>query len=220
MPVDAVRDSRAKRRVRQIWDWVWPTLDRSSGNTRSECEKLDLEVKVDARSEVVREVYGRLSAEFEAETERRRGVETKLLAIGSVAPIAVTIMVAAVSFLSSGRVRDFVPVSVIVISIMAFYVALQFLCAMLAAIGGVSRKKYNVSNISEIMPNGEEDLNGYLRKTCGELAQRIEQHREMTNTKVSQLAVAHQAMRNAVRALVVGLLILVGVIVWETCCAP
>ena len=60
-------------------------------------------------------MYGRLASELENEGERRRAVETKLLSIVSVAPIAVSIMIAGTSFLSSGRLRDFAPVSVIAI---------------------------------------------------------------------------------------------------------
>ena len=213
----AVRDSRAKQVGRWLRDRVYPTLDPPARNLLGDAEKPKREINADANDDVVREVYGHLSAELESETERRRAVETKLLAIGSVAPIAVTIMVAAASFLSSGRLRDLVPVSVIVISVMV-YVALQFLCAMRAAICGLSRKNYDVPHISDIVPNSTERLSWYLRNASNNMARRIEQHRETTNTKVSQLAVAHQAMRNAVTALVVALfifLIPVGLIVWE-----
>ena len=133
---------------------------------------------------MVREVYGRLSAELEIEAERRRAVETKLLAVGSVAPIAVTIMVAAISFLSSGRLRDFVPESVVVVLVIAVYVALQFLRAMLAAIYGLSRMGYSGPQISEIVRAGTVEPSGYLRNASNDVARRIEQHRETTNEKV------------------------------------
>ena len=220
MPVDAVRGSRAKGCALTVCDWVWPTLRWPSGNLRGDCETLNPEIKVDATDDVVREVYARLSAELEDESERRRAVENKLLASGSVAPIAVTIMAAAVTFLSSGRLREFVPVSVIVVSVMASYVAVQFLCAMLAAIRGLSRMPYDVSSIPEIMSHGAEDLNGYLRQASSGLARRIAQHRKTTNMKVSHLAVAHQSMRNAVIGLVGGLVILVVVTVSEACGTP
>ena len=220
LPVDAVRESRAKRWLRNIRDCVWPMLDRPSGNLRDVCDKPNLDLGVDARDDVVPEVYARLSAEFEIETDRRRAVENKLVAVGAAAPIAVTIMVTAVSFLSSGRVRDLVPVSVIAISVMAFYVALQFLRAMLAAICGLSRKPYKVSMVSEIIPARAEDRSAYLRKGCSDFVRKIEQHREMNNVNVSQLALAHVSMRNAAWALVLGLFFLVGVILCQACGDP
>lgn len=218
--VELARRSRAQRYVRQIRDSLWPRLDRTPGNTARERDKPKPEVNVYADIRLVREAYARLSVDLEAEAERRRAVENKLLAIGSVAPLAVTIVVAAVSFLSSGRLRDLVPASVIVVSVLAFYVASQFLCAMLAAIRGLSAKSYSVPSISEIMPDGADNLSVYLRKACNELARTIEQHRETTNANVSQLSVAHRAMRNAVSGLLVVLFVLVVVVVWQVRSVP
>ena len=213
----AVPASRARQVGRWFRDLVWATLDRPSRNLLRDAETPKPEINADAHDDVVPEVYGRLSAELETEAERRRAVETKLLAVGSVAPIAVTIMVAAASVLSSGRLPDFVPVSVFVILFVAFYVAMQFLRAMLAAICGLSRMAYYGPNISEIVRAGTKGRSEYLRNASNDLARRIEQHRETTNEKVSQLAVAHKAMRNAVTVLVAALLILAGLIWWERC---
>ena len=201
---------------RWLRDRVWATLDPPVENSRCNAGELRQEVKEDASDEVVREVYRQLTVELEAEGERRRAVEAKLLAVGAVAPVAVTIMVAAASFLSSGRLGDFVPLSVVVIVVMAFYVALQFLRATQTAIEGLKRRAYSVPRISEIVPNGGEGVSGYLRRACNDLTGRIEQHRETTNEKVSELAVAHQSMRNAVTALVVELVVLAGLVVWES----
>ena len=125
-------------------------------------------------------------------------------------------MIAGTSFLSSGRLRDFAPVSVIAISVGASYVALQFLRALLAAICGVTRRSYATPTVSEILSADTESLSGYLRRASQDLARRIEQHREATDKVVSQLALAHVSIRNAVIALVVELFVLTGLIVWET----
>ena len=208
--------SRTKQVSHWLRDLVWATLDPPPRNLLGDTDELRPEINADAHDDVVREVYGRLSAELEIEAERRRAVETKLLAVGSVAPIAVTIMVAAISFLSSGRLRDFVPESVLVVLIIAVYVALQFLRAMLAAICGLSRRGYSGPQISEIVRAGTVEPSGYLRNASNDVARRIEQHRETTNEKVSQLAVAHFAIRNAVVALVVELVIVAGLVWWES----
>ena len=161
-----------------------------------------------------RRSHGRLSALNGVVHQGRRAVENKLIAAGSVAPIAVTIMVAVATFLSRGRLQESVSESA-VITFVAFYAALQFLRATLAAINGLSRKSYNVPTVSEILPASTEALVGYLRNACNDHVRRLEQHRETTNENVSQLALAHKSIKNAVTAIVIALLILVGLIAWE-----
>ena len=212
----AARESSVRQIVRWLRDRIWATLDPPSTNSAGDTEEPNPEINPDAPDDVVRTVYERLCAEMETEAERRRAVENKLVAAGSVAPIAVTIMVAAASFLSSGRLPAFVPVSVIVIFFAAFYVALQFLRAMWASVCGLSRKSYDMPTISAILSTDTEGLGEYLRDASNDLARRIEQHRETTNEKVSQLAIAHESMRNAVTALVIELFVLFGLILLES----
>lgn len=210
----AARDSRVKRVGRWLRDRVWATLDPPSTNLGHDVEQPKPDINANADRDVVRTVYERLSAELETEAERRRAVESKLLAAGSVAPIAVTIMIAVATVLSSGRLQEFVLESV-VITFVAFYAALQFLRATLAAINGLSIKSYTVPTVSAILLASKEELVGYLRSASNDHVRRLEQHREMTNEKVSQLALAHESIKNAVTAIVIALLILFGLIVWE-----
>ena len=212
----AIRESRLEQIRRWIRDRLWATLDAPSPRSAGCTETPRPEIDSDANEDVVRAVYARLCAEMEAEAERRRAVETKLLATGTVAPVAVTIMVAAASLLTSGRLRDFVPVSVIVILVAAFYVTLQFLRAMFASLSGLSRKGYDVPTMSAVLSTDTRELRLYLRDASYDLACRIEQHRETTNEKVSQLALAHVSTKNAVAALVIELLVLFGLIAWES----
>ena len=206
----------AKRVARWIRDRFWATLDPPAEDLSGDPEQPRCEISPNTDYDVLREVYARLTAELENEGERRRAVESKLLSIASGAPIAVSIMVAAASFLSSGRLPDFASGSVIAISFVALYVALQFLRALLAATRGVTRRSYATTSVSEIMPADTEGRNAYLCNASQGLARRIVQHREATNGMVSQLAVAHESIKNAVFGLVVELFILSGVIVWES----
>ena len=163
----------------------------------------------------MRTVYERLYAELQTEAERRRAVESKLIAAGSVAPIAVTIMVAVATFVSPCRLQESVSESV-VITFLASYAALQFLRATLAAINGLSRKSYTVPTVSAILPSSTNDLVGYLRNACNDHVRRLEQHRETTNENVSQLALAHESIKNAVTAIVIAFFMLFGLIVWKS----
>ena len=215
-PLTVAGESHVQHVGRWLRDRVWPTLDPPSPNSALDNDHLGPETNPHANDEFVRAVYERLCAEMETEAERRRAVEAKLLAAGSVAPIAVSIIVAAASFLSSGRPSDFGLVGMIVTSFSVFYVALQFLRAMLAAISGLSRASYEVPTISAILSTDTDGLKGYLRDASHDLARRIKQHRKTTNGKVSQLAIAHESIRNAVTALVIMLFVLFGLFVCES----
>jgi hypothetical protein len=132
----------------------------------------------------------------------------KLVAVGSVTPVAVTIIVAVATFLASGHTADFTPLSVIVVAITACYAALQFLRAMLAAIRGLSPMAYSAPAVSAILANGNDGIAEYLRKAAHNLAGIIEQHRHTTNAKVDQLALAHVSIINAVVMLLIAIALL------------
>ena len=208
-PLAAKRNSRVKRAGRWLRDRVWASLDPPP-NLDSNVQQSGLEINAD--EEVVRAMYERLSAELEAEDERKRSVETKLIAAGSVASIAVTIM---------GSVATFLTSELLWVGIAMAYAALQFLRATLAVISGLSRKSYSGPTTSAILSAGTEGLVGYLREASIDHVKRLVQHRETTNENVSQLALAHTSIKNAlvalVVALVVALLILSGLIdlVWN-----
>ena len=201
-PLVAARDSRVKRVVCWLRDRVWPTLDPPSTN---QAEQPSPTIKADADEHVMRAVYERLSAELEVEAERRRAVETKLVAAGSVASIAVTIMVAVAT--STGQLQEFVLESIVLT-----YAALQFLHATWTAVSGLSRKGYTIPTVSAILPASTEGLVEYLRNASNDHIRRLEQYRETTNENVSQLALAHTSIKNALAALVIALLISSGVI--------
>ena len=109
----AARDSSMKRVGRWLRDRVWATLDPPSTNLADDVEQPKPEINADADEEIVRTVYERLYAELQTEAERRRAVESKLIAAGSVAPIAVTIMVAVATFVSPCRLQESVSESVV-----------------------------------------------------------------------------------------------------------
>ena len=57
-------------------------------------------------------------------------------------PVAVTLLLAVVTFLTSGRSGDFQPISIKILAFISSYAALQFLRAMIASVAGLSRRKY------------------------------------------------------------------------------
>ena len=195
-PLAATPDSRLKRSVLWLKDRLWATLDPLPPSLDRNADQPRLEINADAK--VLRAVYERLSAELEVEADRKRTVVSKLIAAGSVASIAVTIMVAVATSMPSG------------LQVLMAYAAVQFLRATLAAINGLSRRSYIVPTRSDLLPDGTKGLVGYLRNACNDHVLRLEQHRETTNENVSQLALAHASINNALFALVFALVIPLG----------
>lgn len=191
IPPDATHGSRLKRFVLWLKDRIWATLDSVPKKRDGKSSQPHLENNTD--TEVLGAVYERISAELKTEADRNREVENKLIAAGSVASIAVAIMVAVATSLPTG------------LQVLMAYAALQFLRATLAAINGLSRRSYIVPTRSDLLTDGTQGLIEYLCNACNRLVSMLEQHRETTNEKVGQLALAHVSINNALVALVFAL---------------
>jgi hypothetical protein len=151
--------------------------------------------------------------ELAAEVDRLRVVESKLTTIASVATIPITLLLGVVTFLSTGRAREFTPLSVFAISTCAFYVAVQFLRALLAAIRGLSRTSYPAPFATmPIRPGASPEA--CWRDACETLANNVHEYQERTNAKLDQLELAHTSIINAVVALIVAIGILAVVVVF------
>jgi hypothetical protein len=162
----------------------------------------------DVDESLLRFVHEQLRAELAGEADRGKTVESKLIAVGAIAPVSVTIILASVSFLSSNQIHAFTSASVIVLAVAALYIAVQFLRAMLAAVRGLSRMAYVAPTIAALLAADGDDLRQYLSRASNDLARRIEQHREATNQRVSQLALAHTSVLNAIGGLIVAIIVL------------
>ena len=161
--------------------------------------------------ETLEAAYGALKDELNAQDDRAKTVETRLLSISSLAPVSMTIMVAVVTFLTSDRAREFTWGSVLAVGIVGSYVSLQFLLALLAAVKGLGRRSFSHLSIKDIVPQPDETKDAYLRRACAELTQVILHNRGAVDDKVSQLALAHEAVKNAVWGL---LLVLITILVY------
>ena len=204
-------DSRLLVLSRWLRDRIWAKLDGPSTDTTAPPMTLDPNVNED----VLPLMFERLSDTLATETDRRRAVESKLVAAGTVAPIAVTLVLAVTTLLSPGRAQDFTSAGAITLALTAFYVALQFLRATLATITGLSRMSYDAALVSAVVSTGTASPADYLRQASIELGRRIMQHREATNAKVDQLALAHISIVNALVAFLIAILVLSAITVWE-----
>lgn len=196
------------RRLRNsVFDCFWPTLERSPEPKPTELPIVKL------TSEVALEVRSRLEAAVEADVDRMRSIDAKLMAVCSVAPICATLLVAIVSFLTTQRPGTFTTSSVLAVVALASFVIIQFVRALLAAIQGLQRRGFLVPTSSSLWAQIEgESVDTYTLRACDDLAERLHQNRETTNEKVSYMAVAHRAYLNAVVGMLLAVIVLSAII--------
>jgi hypothetical protein len=157
-------------------------------------------------TEAVEASYNALKEELKAEDDRFKIVETKLLSVSTFVPVAMTITVAIVTFLTSGRVSQFTRTSILIVGTAGGYAALQFLRAALAAVNGLGRRSFAHMEIKDIAPRPNEKKEQYLQRACAQMVSILCINREGINKKVSQLALAHESIKNALWGLLVVLL--------------
>jgi hypothetical protein len=148
--------------------------------------------------ETLEAAYDALKEELRSQEDRAKTVETRLLSVSSLAPVSMTIMVAVVTFLTGDRAREFTWGSVLTVGLVGTYVAFQFLLALLAAVNGLGRRSFSHLSIKDIVPQPDEAKDAYIRRACAELTEVILHNRVAVDDKVSRLALAHEAVKNAV----------------------
>lgn len=194
----------------RLLDWVWPTL--VTPPKKDDVAAFEWPIDKSADAGTLEAAYSLLKDELKSEDDRAKIIESKLLSISSLIPIAMTVTVALVTFLTSGRVSEFTLLSILIVGTVGAYVALQFLRASLAAITGLGRKSYAHIKVEEIAPQPGEKKEAYLQRICALMTQTIAFNREVINEKVGQLALGHEAIKNAVRGLLLLLLVILVIV--------
>ena len=85
----------------------------------------------------------------------------------------------------------------------AWYMILQLACAIYAAVRGLERRDYNAMSIAELLPSAGESSTHHCRRQIEQFFAILAQHQDQNNAKVTQMAVAHCAVKNFVGGLVV-----------------
>ncbi len=198
-----------KVRLKDFWwcfaDCIYPRLrplskedkDRESERANEEQEEAEARIKTLPDDDNFRAQYlnGWAKLLDEAE-EARRSVEARLTSTIGLSSIAGTIVFGAIISLASGtlHVDAFWHRSVLLIG--ALYLVVQICCAILASICGLERKYYTSAKGSDILPLLNETQIDYTRRQITIYTRRLADRRSNTEEKVSQMALAHRAMKN------------------------
>ena len=179
-----------------IPDWLWPHLTGDPIPAPNDHEYLSNE-----HSGLLNEVNRNLSSRLAQNEEHARSVDSKLLALlalASVLSVAVTASLAASTTL--GRVEEDAKIFAWVAVVLVLFVAMQVLRVLWATVAGLVRRSYRDLSHRDLIPAVSETINEYqlrllnLRINCMHFNEWVVDH------KVSELAVAHTALRNALTA--------------------
>jgi hypothetical protein len=200
-------------KVFSFWlrDRVWPMVEAPP--EKPEATAFEWPLGRPVKADTIEAAYNLLKEDLKADDDRAKVVESKLLSISSIVPVAMTITVAMVTFLTSGRVSQFNRTSIFIVGFVGGYVALQFLRASLAAVKGLWRRSYSHIKLEEIAPQPNESKEKYLHRMCAHMADVLNSNREVVNEKVSQLALGHESIKNAIWGLLILLLVILTIVV-------
>jgi hypothetical protein len=175
-------------------DFVWP---RATGSQESPPDYFDgpFELTANLRDEVKDMLLQRMP-----QSENRMvAVDRKLLSMFRItsllATITIAILVGAAGLTPTGDRHERILAWPAIVFIL--YGILQLTRALSATVQGLERSRYARQSKETIMPLEDEDLIQYKERQISDIIYVTEQHEWATNGKVTQLAVAYRAIRNA-----------------------
>jgi hypothetical protein len=130
-----------------------------------------------------------------SEDARRQSVDSRLTAILGLSSIAGTIvfgsMLAQSSRLSSGQGS-----LQRLLALGSLYLTLQVCSAIFAAVRGLGRRGYRVATAADVLPQSGETLIAHQRREISGCLEALSESYTQNNAKVTQMAIAHEAMKN------------------------
>ena len=192
----AKRINRKRQFYDRIPDWIWPHL---TGDTETAPEDHDnFSTKHTGLLDEVNSIFSSLLAQAE---ERVRNVESKLVALltlTSVLSVAVTASLAAATTL--GTVAEDARIFAWIAVALVFYVAVQLLRSLWSAVAGLMRRSYRQLSPEDMIPEDGETSEAYRTRLRNLQVNYMRFNEWVVDEKVSEMAVAHVALRNALTA--------------------
>ena len=192
----AKRMSRKQELYHRILDWIWPHL---TGDEEAAPE--DQEYFSTRHTGLLDEVNRLLSFRLTQMDLRDRSVESKLVAmftLTSVLSAAITAGLAAATTL--GKVPEDSRIFAWVAMALVFYVAIQLLRSLWSTVAGLKRRPYRQLSPKDMAPEDSETSEMYQVRVLNLQVNSMRWNERVINQKVSEMAVAHEALRNALTA--------------------
>lgn len=197
-----------------FFDCVFPmqeklTPDQAQNLARREAEELHV-IEDAASPKVYADAYEKL---LDGEVERLKGVEGRLASILGLTSITATLLVSGIMALVNGTLGDTSKIVRAIAAGGALYLSAQIICATLAAVKGLGRATWLRVGLSDLVEAAAEGPVTTARNRAALCCQRYHSTDRTINFKVTQMAIAHTAIRNfavgSVILAVLGMLVVV-----------
>lgn len=176
------KHKREKERERRQKEW--------------EAQVAALPSEAPADEAAMHEYFAACKDALDAEQQRQQSVEARLTTIVGLFSIASTVVFGAIltampSANGLPRVSQWLLAGMF---LSLAYIVLQLISAILAGVRGSERRNY--ASYPDLLPNPLESSMDYCRRQIKQFSSVLEDTREQNNEKVTQMAVAHRAMKN------------------------
>lgn len=178
-------------------DWFYPTVEPLSSEEgdreqRRQREQLQL-VETHTNPEALAKGYAELCEE---ESERLKSVEARLGGVLGLASITSSLLIGGIFAVLNGGLSDSSRVIRVFACVTLLYLSLQIVSSTLAAIQGLRRASWIGVTIDNYISSPTAGPSEQHRQTALRNCKRLLQMEENINQKVTQMAVAHTAIRN------------------------
>ena len=176
-----------------IVDWIWPRL---SGAVEPPPEDQDyFDVK---HSEILDNVHSTFVSLLAQAEERDKYVESKLAAqLTLTSALSVVVVAGVTAAMTLGRVQETNKVFAWLAIALVSYAAVQLLFSLRATVAGLTRRSYRRLSHEEMVPIDGENSERYRTRLRNLQVNHMRWNEWVVNQKVSEMAVAHIAFRNA-----------------------
>ena len=178
--------------------------ERKADDERRRAQKNECETRIASLACHEKSLTGYLTAfagTLERERHRQQSIEVRLTTVVGLSSIAGSIVFGAM--LTNNLHNAPILLHRLILSCL-LYLILQIASAMLAGVRGLERQPYTEMTFEAILPSPDEDRSHHLQRQIRECFDILIQNQDRNNAKVTQMAIAHCALKN----FTVGLLIL------------
>ena len=181
----------------RIPDCVWPHITGDVEPAPTDQDPFSAE-----HGESLDEITSILSSRLVQLEERIRGVESKLVALFALTSIFSTAVAASLAAATTlGTIEEDAKLPAWFAVFLVFYAAMQILRSLWATVDGLVRRGYKQLSPDDIVPQSGEANDAYRVRLLNLQVNHLHWNEWVVNEKVSCMAVAHTALKNALTAI-------------------
>lgn len=179
-----------------ITERIWPRLT----GPEPSCPKPKCFIR-DNNQVALSEVAQIVSHRLEQSKQRQKTVETKLISLFTLTSVLSVVITAALTAVATiGTIDEEIKIYIFGSALLIGYIAIQIARALWCTISGLTRRKYTQLSSSQITPKCGEIQQNYQIRLYNLVLNQISQHDWVVDRNVEEMAVAHVAIKNAILA--------------------